>query len=59
MESMENLNTAPEEGGVEKKTAEDLGIDPITGETPFDREVDETVLNQAENSEDEDLKEAV
>jgi hypothetical protein len=63
MESMENLNSTPEEtpeDDVEKKTAEDLGINSVTGETPLDREMDETMFNQAENSEDseEDLKEA-
>ncbi len=62
MESMENLNSIPEETpeDVEKKTAEDLGMDPVTGETPLDREMDESVLNQAEESEnpEKDLKEA-
>ena len=59
MESMENLNTTPEEEDVEKKTAEDLGIDPITGETPLDREMD-AQFNQTEEAEnpEEDLKEA-
>jgi|GEM_PF-3247578 len=59
MESMENLNTTPEEEDVEKKMAEDLGIDPITGETPLDREMD-AQFNQTEEAEnpEEDLKEA-
>jgi len=56
METMPN--TMPEENTQEdvvKKTAEDLEMDPVTGELPVDKEID-AHLNQAKNP--DDMKEA-
>ena len=58
METMPNM--MPEEESqedIKMRTAEDLGMDPMTGELPVDRELD-AKLGQSENPEEEEMKEA-